>query len=122
MNRNSSVLEIRPQLNLASEAKGHLELYQNNVLRPILKFQNDLIKEYLFSHPQFIPQALKINKEDPKSRLEIVSKFVKSNNGFKNKLYGMITGLMTVDEYQVYLRDVSEYNRRIIGMYIERVV
>jgi len=109
-------------LELKTEATGHLESFQNKVLRPILKFQNDLLLEYLHSHPQFLPQAVKINQQDPKSYEEILSKFVKSNHAFRNKLYGIVTGMMTVEEYRVYLTDISEYNRRIVTMYIQRVM
>ena len=122
MNRKSTILDIRPPLGLGLEAKGHLESFQNTVLRPILKFQNDLILEYLHTHPQFIPQASKINKEDDKSAEGVITKFIKTNHAFRNKLYGMVSAMMTVEEYRVYNQDLSEYNRRIVTMYIERVL
>jgi len=122
MSRKTTIINLRPDLELSEDATGSLELFQNQVLRPILKFQNELILEYLHSHPQYFPQAAKINQQDPKSHEQVLVKFIKSNHGFRNKLYGMITGMMTVEEYRVYLADVSEYNRRIVTMYVQRVL
>ncbi len=122
MNRESSLTKLRPKLPLTTDINGHLESFQNRVLRPILKFQNDLLLNYLYTHPQFIPLSSKINKQDPNSYREVISKFVKSNTAFRHKLYGMICGMMTVKEYGIYLKDASEYNRRIIAMYVQRVL
>jgi len=122
MDRKTTLINLRPQLDINIDNSNHLETFQNEVLRPILKYQNDLILEYLNTHPQYIPQAAKINKQDPKSEEAVLAKFIKSNNGFRNKLYGMITAMMTVEEYRVYLKDSSEYNRRIVAMYIQRVL
>lgn len=122
MDRKAALINLRPKLQLDTNPNGQLESFQNNILRPILKFQNDLLVEYLHTHPQFIPQSSKINKQDPKSYAQVISKFVKSNNAFRHKLYGMVCGLMTVEEYKIYLHDASEYNRRIVTMYIQRVL
>ena len=122
MDRKSIVIALRPKLNLDTDLDRHLESFQNKVIRPILKFQNDLILDFLHTHPQYIPQAAKINKQDPKSYHEVLNKFIKSNHAFRNQLYGMITGMMTVEEYRIYLKDVSEYNRRITTMYVQRVL
>lgn len=122
MERNKHLLDIRPQLILKEEKTGSLELFQNKVLRPILKFQNDLIVESLFSHPQFIQQLAKINKDEPKTYEATIIRFFKNNNGFRNTLYGMIFGLMTKEEYRVYADQASEYNRRIVTMCIQRVM
>ena len=122
MNRCTELIAIRPKLKLDVETIGQLELFQNSVLRPILKFQNDLILEYLDTHPQFIPQVAKVNKQEPKSYEEVLVKFIKANNSFRNKLYGMVVGLMTVEEYKVYLENTAEYNRRIVGMCVQRVM
>jgi len=122
MDRNSTLLNLRLKLDLEETKEGSLEHFQNQVLRPILKFQNDLVIEYIDSHPQFVPLKSKINHQDIKSYQEVLIKFIKSNNAFRNQLYGMIVGMMTKDEYQVYLKDKSEYNRRIVSMYLERVL
>lgn len=122
MDRNQDLLSIRPKLNLKSERTGSLELFQNSVIRPILKFQNDLIVESLFAHPQFIQQISKINKDEPKTYESTIIKFFKTNNSFRNKLYGMIVGLMTKEEYKEYNEQASEFNRRIVTMCVQRVM
>jgi len=40
--RDEIVLALRPELNLAA-ASGSVEAFQNDVLRPILKFQNEFL-------------------------------------------------------------------------------
>lgn len=120
--RANALKSIRPILNLEKITENNQERFQNEVLRPILKLQNDL----LLSHFQFSKQFQQhIRRVDQSNQLTFengVREFLKSNNAFRNKCYGLIIALMTVEEHKIYSGEESEYNRRIIGMLLKRVV
>lgn len=95
------------------------ELFQNEVLRPILKLQNDL---FVSSFTNYISK----NKADFYShavdkKLSIIENSIQKDIKFRNALKGMIIGLFTVDEYELYIRNSSSLNKRMMGMLIERL-
>ncbi|MGB0863248.1 MAG: hypothetical protein ACPGXZ_10035 [Saprospiraceae bacterium] len=50
MNRKNSILALRPALSLSTEHSSIQEKFQNNTLRPILKFQNDFLIKCFQNH------------------------------------------------------------------------
>ena len=95
------------------------EMFQNEVLRPILKLQNDLLiatfKEYI-----------KKNKIDfigftTDKKMIIIENSVQKDIKFRNTLKGIIIGLFTSEEYYLYSNTESYLNKRIISMLIERL-
>lgn len=95
------------------------ELFQNEVLRPILKLQNDLFLASFINH-------LAKNKIDFKT-ISIEKKFAITENAiqkdikFRNALKGMILGLFTLEEYSSYIKNSSNLNKRMMNMLIERL-
>lgn len=119
--RSEKLEMIRPKLNLETSPDKENERFQNEVLRPILKFQNELLLSFFSSSKQFTQHLSKVDRTN-KVNLEVgVKDFMKSNHAFRNKCYGMITGLMKVEELEEYLVNESEYNRRIVSMLVVRV-
>lgn len=94
------------------------ELFQNNTLRPILKFQNDLLMEL------FIVYAIKNKNVFFSLSIEkkniYIEKATTSDIAFRNQLIGVIVGLFSVEEYLEYAKNSSNLNKRIITMLIER--
>lgn len=94
------------------------ELFQNNTLRPILKFQNDLLMEL------FIVYAIKNKNVFFSLSIEkkniYIEKATTSDIAFRNQLIGVIVGLFSVEEYLEYAQNSSNLNKRIITMLIER--
>lgn len=94
------------------------ELFQNNTLRPILKFQNDLLMEL------FIVYAIKNKNVFFSLSIEkkniYIEKATTSDIAFRNQLIGVIVGLFSVKEYLEYAKNSSNLNKRIITMLIER--
>ena len=94
------------------------ELFQNNTLRPILKFQNDLLIEL------FITYATK-NKNvffnlSLEKRISYIENVSISDVVFRNQLIGVVIGLFSIGEYIEYSKNPSNFNKRIITMLIER--
>ncbi|MFV5693230.1 glyoxalase [Flavobacterium sp. LT1R49] len=95
------------------------ESFQNEVLRPILKLQNDL---FIAS---FINYVVK-NKADfygytSEKKLSVIENAIQKDIKFRNALKGMIIALFTADEYAEYIKNSSNINKRMMSMLIERL-
>ncbi|MFV8376463.1 glyoxalase [Flavobacterium sp. LB1P71] len=95
------------------------ESFQNEVLRPILKLQNDL---FIAS---FINYVVK-NKADfygytSEKKLSVIENAIQKDIKFRNALKGMIIALFTADEYTEYIKNSSNINKRMMSILIERL-
>jgi hypothetical protein len=52
---------------------------------------------------------------------EKVKQFITSQSALKNQLIGYVIGLMTSSEFEFYLKNQPELNKRIHGMLCQRV-
>lgn len=95
------------------------EIFQNEVLRPILKLQNDL---FIASFHNYINKykrdfySLSVEK-----KLTIIENAIQKDIKFRNALKGMVIALFTVDEYNLYIKNSSSLNKRMMNMLIERL-
>lgn len=120
MNRDELISGIRPTLNLSTTDTKPLELFQNETLRPILKFQHELTLSLLKNHKNYNPElASNCTRLQYESRL---LKYIQSNLELKNQLVGAIIGFFTNAELGIYLEHRKEMNRRIIQMQLKRFV
>lgn len=120
--RDKLISEIRPTLDLATHNSSDIEAFQNTTLRPILKLQNTITSKLLHGSANFQKVIQKIDESNEKEFRKTVSQFVNTNVVFKNRLLGMIIGLMTEEEYDFYDMNSTELNKRIINMQIQRYV
>lgn len=95
------------------------EAFQNQTLRPILKLQNDL---FLASFENYITK----NKKDfyslsTEKKLLLIENSIQKDIKFRNALKGMVIGLFTLEEYQTYIQNSSNLNKRMMNMLIERL-
>lgn len=95
------------------------ELFQNQVLRPILKLQNDLFIAAFVNH--LSKNKIDFNAFSVERKLSTVENSIQKDIKFRNSLKGMIMGLFTTDEYQLYIKNSSSLNKRMMGMLIERL-
>ena len=118
--RTKSLLSIRPSLdhikntdNPTSEA-----YFQNEVLRPILKFQNDLfvqvLKNYFLKHKNSF-YSLSLEK-----RLLYIENALQKDIKFRNVLKGIIIGQFTLEEYHSYRSKSAALNKRMMQLLIQR--
>lgn len=95
------------------------EIFQNEVLRPILKLQNDL---FIASFHNYISKykrdfyLLSVEK-----KIATIENAIQKDIKFRNALKGMIIALFTVDEYILYIKNSSSLNKRMMNMLIERL-
>ena len=119
--RKSALLNYRPIISSAivSSNTSDGERFQNETLRPIIKFQNDLfiavftnyIKKY-----KSVFYNLSLEK-----KMDYIEHAIQKNIKFRNSLKGMIIGQFTVDEYENYIINSSSLNKRMMSIVIERL-
>lgn len=95
------------------------ESFQNDVLRPILKFQNEIIILY-FKH-FLIENKIDFEKLKHSHKITKVHDLFKTNIQFKQFCLGLIVGYFTTVEFEYYVENKKEINKRIIAMLIERI-
>lgn len=117
--RNEKLLSIRPTLPLSIEGNSEPEKFQNITLRPILKFQHDILISVLKSYIEIHNKAFYTSiKNDQINYIEMT---IKTDTRFKNKLLGLIIGLFTVEEYAFYHQNETELSRRLRDLIIQRL-
>ncbi len=119
--RDAQLLALRPEL---AQARTHdqiseQEYFQNQTLRPILKLQNDLILA-LFRH--YVEKHKGVFYEiSPQRKMDYIESAIHKDMKFRNILKGLVLGQFTLEEYQVYSKDSSAINKRILSMIKERL-
>jgi len=116
--RDTVVSEIRPLLNL-QPTKSEIEDFQNGVMRPILKFQNELLvlfaKQYVNKYHKSFHALNQVNQES------ILIQASKQDPEFKSFLIWPVVGLMSSSELAFYSAHRSELNKRISTMASQRI-
>ena len=95
------------------------EVFQNKTLRPILKIQNDLFVAVFINYA--IKQKNVFFSLPPEKKMTYIENVIQRDIKFRNSLKGIIIGLFTVDEYNEYIQNSSNLNKRMMNMLIERL-
>lgn len=119
--RDLSIVALRPQIlsakilpNMSSE-----EYFQNTVLRPIIKLQNDLILEV---YKNYITKNKNVFYEIKlEERLKYIEHSIQKDIKFRNSLKGVILGQFTIEEYRSYITNSSALNKRMMHLIIKRL-
>ena len=114
--------KVRPQLpdTLTEGELKEEELFQNMVLRSVIKMQHDLLIMRVKSH--FISKRVLFNVMDNKKRTEAIIQAFQSDHNLKKEIQGMIIGQLTVLEFQQYLKIERSLNKRIVQMVRNRMI
>ncbi len=120
--RESSLKSLRPDV-LTKTIKSEMsseEYFQNTVLRPIIKFQNDLLIAVFL---QFCRKYKNVffDLSTEKKILYIESAITKDSK-LRTSFRDMIIGLFSVEEYSEYLVNASALNKRMTGIVKERLI
>lgn len=112
--------ELRPLIPSAlTENTKEIEHFQNEVLRPILKFQHTFFEYYFKNNSQFLKLI-----QEKKSRLEFqnkISQFISNQANIKHQLIGSVIGMLVDDELNYYHANSAELNKRISQMVCQRI-
>ncbi|MFK7949544.1 MAG: glyoxalase [Saprospiraceae bacterium] len=120
--RKEQLIEIRPILDLI-KATTETEQFQNNTLRPILKFQNPLILEVFrnFIEKRFRKKKNTFSGMDISDQNAFINNTLKTDVSLKNIFLGIVLGHFTVEELAFYYKNKGEINRRITTLLIQRL-
>ena len=119
--RSEKLLQQRPDIPTSkiNDQMGSEEYFQNAVLRPILKLQNDLFisvfKNYIKKHKNVF-YDLSLEKKQ-----RYIEQAIQKDIKFRNSLKGMIIGMFTVEEYETYTMNSSALNKRMMNLLIVRL-
>ena len=119
--RSFDVVRIRPDVKSSqiNEFMSEDERFQNETLRPILKLQNDLFilvfRNYIRKHKNVF---LDLSYE---RQLAYIENAVQKDVKFRNSLKGMVIGIFSLAEYEIYIQNSSALNKRMMNMLIERL-
>ena len=119
--RSEKLLQQRPDIPTSkiNDQMGSEEYFQNAVLRPILKLQNDLFisvfKNYIKKHKNVF-YDLSLEKKQ-----RYIEHAIQKDIKFRNSLKGMIIGMFTVEEYEIYTMNSSALNKRMMNLLIVRL-
>lgn len=119
--RAEQLLSIRPELPNAKvdQSTLGLESFQNSTLRPIAKFQNELILSIFENY--IIRYKSVFHKLGADEKMKYIENTVKKDSKFKNLIRGVYMGHFTIEEYEFYVENSSEVNKRIINLTKERL-
>lgn len=114
--------KVRPKLpdSLTEGKLKEEELFQNMVLRPVIKMQHDVLILRVKSY--FTSKRVMFNVMDKKKRTLAIEKAFLGDNAFKKEIQGMILGQLGTTEYQRYLKCERTMNKRIIQMVRNRML
>lgn len=122
MSREKTIKSLRPDIPsiVISNNMTPNEKFQNEVIRPILKYQNDLILKYVL---------LKINsskanyyQKDRSEKIAYIESILLRDNNVRQQLIGLTISCFTCDELEYYMLNESEHKKRINTMIKQRIV
>ena len=118
--RDSFLSEFRgPTLGQNTTQSSEVEVFQNATLRPILKLQNDLIVLVFQNYVNQIKLPFKDFTVEKK--MSSIATIISKDIQLQNTLKGIVIGLFTTEEYHYYSKTISNSNKRIKAMLIERL-
>lgn len=118
--RNAFLKEFRGEsIGTVTSQSSSDEWFQNQVLRPILKLQNDLFIATFRNH--LAKNKIDFDTFSVEKKLTTIENAIQKDIKFRNALKGMIVGLFTTEEYELYIKNSSSLNKRMMGMLIERL-
>lgn len=118
--RDNYIIENRGDaLGIISDQSSSEEKFQNLTIRPILKLQNDLFidvfKNYITKHKN------DFYTYSTEKKMQFIENSIQKDIKFRNSLKGMVIGLFTLAEYDDYIKNSSNLNKRMMNMLIERL-
>lgn len=120
--RDKNIVLLRPKVNSNKNIvyKNDIEKFQNIVIRPILKFQNDLLLElFIFEFEKTKNKFDLINNEQ---KIKLIINNLKYNNKLKQILLGTIIGMFSNKNITFYKTNYSKINKRIFSMLNDRLI
>jgi hypothetical protein len=117
--RDSTLTDIRLIVITDAANENEAERFQNATLRPILKFQNDILKALLLHY--FEKRKGEFYKIAAENRSAYIAHAVRKDLRFKSQLLGTIIGLFTAAEFDFFIQNEAELSRRATDLLVQRL-
>ena len=112
--------KVRPVLkNLINSNTSLIEKFQNEVLRPIIKMQNNLLVTFFKNYIK--NRKIEFNKPGVEFQENKINSILTKDINFKNILIGSIIGHLEENEIKIYFKSKTEINKRIIQIIKQRL-
>ena len=114
--RDQFLLKARPEIpSIQNTTKTlDLEVFQNKVLRPILKLQNTIFVSVFLDELRRKKQDFTTFNSEEKHKA--IQRHLNTNSSLKQRFLGIVMGLFTNTEMDFYQRHMSAINKRIFSM------
>jgi len=96
------------------------EVFQNQVLRPILKLQHDII--IFIIAKALLRRENKFDQLESSEQEEFISSLLSNDIVLANQLKGIVLGMMTIEEMIIYKTEERLLNKRIMSMLKKRIL
>ena len=122
MTRDRQVVNLRPVItNINSElVKSDQEKFQNEILRPIIKFQHELIIKIFNSYLQ--TKNINLTSMSQDNRIAKITSIFQNDRSLIIELKCIVVAYFTTSEYENYTSMKSEVNKRLIQIIRERIL
>ena len=112
--------KVRPVLkNLINSNTSLIEKFQNEVLRPIIKMQNNLLITFFKNYIK--NRKIEFNKLGVEFQENKINSILTKDINFKNILIGSIVGHFKENEIEIYFKSKTEINKRITQIIKQRL-
>lgn len=115
--RDKEILELRGGAIGETQNSSEEERFQNETIRPILKLQTDLFvasfRNYIRKHKNEF-QLLNVEK-----KLIYIENALQKDIKYRNALKGMIMAWFTQEEFERYIQNSSNLNKRMMNLLVE---
>ena len=118
MRKEDKLLGLREEILTEKSEQTPIEQFQNTTIRPILKYQHSILIVFFNAnvHVQYIVSAnFSLLKKQNQLKL-----FTSKQLAFRAQLLGMVTGLFTEAEFEFYLSEKVNLDKRIANMILDR--
>ena len=118
MRKEDKLLGLREEILTEKSEQTPIEQFQNTAIRPILKYQHTIIIVFFNSniHVQYIVSAnSSLLKKQNQLKL-----FTSKQLAFRAQLLGIVTSLFTDAEFEFYLSEKVNLDKRIANMILDR--
>ena len=114
-------ISIRPQILSVkvNDKMSESERFQNTTLRPILKLQHAIIM--LLFDEELQKQVKNISNLSFDQKQDMILRTFQKNQVLRNQYLGLVLGMFTEAEFKTYLKNKTEYNKRILSMIFQRI-
>jgi hypothetical protein len=119
MRTEQELLNLRPNIATAPTTSSPEEGFQNEVLRPILKYQHDLLLKVMLGQKNYQRGLSSVNGQ--KEQLDYTRHYIQQNKTLRHIFIGIVLGIMTEKELYFYFNFQKVLNKRILDMIAVRL-